>query len=49
MFTITTFEILVYEYRSVLSPARWNTGSERVKVSVKKQKNIGYLLKLLEK
>ena len=49
IFTLTVFEILLSEGRSVLSPAERGTGSERVKVSVKNQKNIGILLKLLEK
>ena len=31
MFTLTVFEILLSEGRSVLSPAQWGTGSERVK------------------
>ena len=43
------FEILLSEGRSVLWPAQRGTGSERVKVSVKSQKNIDNLLKLLEK
>ena len=49
IFTLTVFEILLSEGRSVLSPAERGTGSKRVKVSVKNQKNIGILLKLLEK
>ena len=49
MFTPTVFEILLSEGRSVISPAQRGTGSERVKVSVKKQTNIRNLLKLLEK
>ena len=49
MFTPTVFEILLSEGRSVISPAQRGTGSESVKVSVKKQKNIQNLLKLLEK
>ena len=49
IFTLTVFEILLSEGRSVLSPAERGTGSERVKVSVKNQKNIEILLKLLEK
>ena len=31
MFTSTVFEILMSEGRSVLSPAKWGTGSESVK------------------
>ena len=30
MFTITVLEILLFEGRSILSPAQWVTGSERV-------------------
>ena len=48
LFTLDVFEILLFECRSVLSPSQRDTGSERVKFSVKnKLKNI--LLKLLEK
>ena len=47
MFTV--FEILLFEGRSALSPAQSSTGSEKVKVSVKNQKNIRILLKLFEK
>ena len=49
MFTRGVFEILMSEGRLVLSPAQWGTGSEKVKVSVKNQKVIQNLLKLLEK
>ena len=49
MFTLTVFEILLFECRSVLWPAQWGAESESVKISVKKQKNVGLLLKLLEK
>ena len=49
MFTPTFFETWMSEGRSVLSPAQRGTRSERVKVLVKKQKNIRNLLKLLEK
>ena len=38
MFTITVFEILLFEGRSVLSLTQQGTGSERV--SVKNQKNV---------
>ena len=49
MFTLTVFEILQFEVRSVLSPAQQGTGSERVKLPVKNQKNICNLFKVLEK
>ena len=49
MFTLTVFEILLFEGRSVLGPAQRVPGSERVKFSVKIQKNIQLLLELLEK
>ena len=49
MFTLTIFDILLFKGKSVLSTAHWDTGSEWVKVLVKKQKNILILLKLLEK
>ena len=49
MFSLGVFEILMSEGRLVLSPTQWGTGSERVKVSVKNQKVIQNLLKLLEK
>ena len=49
VFTFTAFEILLFEGRSVVSPAQRGTWNERVKVSVKNQKNIWILLKLLEK
>ena len=45
VFTVTVFEILLFEGRSVLSPAQRGTGSEKVKVSVKNQKNIWIFLK----
>ena len=48
MFTLTVFEILLSQGRSVLWPAQQVIGSKRVKVSVKNQKNIRNLLKLLE-
>ena len=32
MFTSTVFEILMSEGRSVLSPAQWGVGNERVNV-----------------
>ena len=35
MFTLTVFEILLSKRWSVLSPAQWDTGRKRVKVSVK--------------
>lgn len=40
MFTITVFEILLFEGRLVLLPAQRSTGTERVKIQVKNQKNI---------
>ena len=46
MSTLTVFDILMFEGRSVLSPAQWNTGSEWVKTSVNNQKTIFLLLKL---
>ena len=49
MFTLTVFEILQSEVRSVLSPTQQGTGSERVKLPVKNQKNIRNLFKVLEK
>ena len=49
MFTLTVFEILLSKGRPVLWPAQWGSGSEKIKVSVKNQKNIENLLKLLEK
>ena len=48
MFTLTVFEILLSQGRSVLWPTQQVIGSKRVKVSVKNQKNIRNLLKLLE-
>ena len=38
MFTIAVFEVLRCEGRSVSLPSQQGTGSERVKVSVKNQK-----------
>ena len=49
MFTPTVFKILMSKSRPVLSPTQRDTGNEIVKVSVKNQKNIQNLLKLLEK
>ena len=49
MFPLTVLGILLFEFRSVLSPAQKGTGSERVEVSLKNQKYIQNLLKLLEK
>ena len=48
MFTLIVFEILFCEGRWVLSPSQRGTESERVKVSVKNQNDIGNLFKLLE-
>ena len=49
MFTPTVFEVLLFEGRLVLAPTQWGTESKRVKFSVKNQKNIRLLLKLLKK
>ena len=49
IFTLTVFEILLFQGRLVLSPTQQGTGSVRVKVSVKNQTHIRILLKLLEK
>ena len=49
MFTLTVFEILLFETRSILWPTQQVTGSEKVKISVKNQKNDRLLLELLEK
>ena len=32
MFTVNAFEILLFGGRSVLAPAQWGTGSERVNI-----------------
>ena len=34
MFTPTAFEIVMSEGRSVLTPAQWGTGSEKVKSKI---------------
>ena len=49
MFSLTVFKILLLEVGSLLGHAQWFPGSERIKFSVKKQKNVWYLLQLLEK
>ena len=49
IFTLSVFEILLFQGRLVLSPTQQGTGSVRLKVSVKNQKHIQILLKLLEK
>ena len=50
MFTLTVFQILLLEGRLVFAPAQRDTGSERVKFSVKKkQENVQLLSKLLAK
>ena len=49
MFTLTAFDILLLKGKLVSSTAQRGTGSEWIEVSVKKQKNILILLKLLEK
>ena len=38
MFTVTVFEILLFDCRSVLRPAQRVQGSEKIKFSVKNQK-----------
>ena len=49
MFTLSDFEILLFEARSIPWPAQLVTGSRRVKISVKNQRNVRLLLELLEK
>ena len=49
IFILTFLETLLSKVRSVLRPSQRGTGSKRVKVSVRNQKNICNLLKLLEK
>ena len=49
IFILIFLETLLSEVRSVLRPSQRDTGSKRVKVSVRNLKNIGNLLKLLEK
>ena len=49
IFILIFLETLLSEVRSVLRPSQHGTGSKRVKVSVRNLKNIGSLLKLLEK
>ena len=49
MFTTTVFEMLLFVDKTVLSPTQRDTGSERVNVPTKNQKNLRILLKLLEK
>ena len=49
MFTLTVFEILLFEDKSVLGPAQRFPGSEMAKCSIKNQKNVQLLLELLEK
>ena len=49
IFILTFLERLLSEGGSVFQPSQSGRGSERVKVLVKNQKNIGNLLKLLEK
>ena len=46
MFTLTVSENLLFEERSVLSPAERSTGSERVKVSVKNQHKYSEIVKI---
>ena len=47
--TVSFFEILQSKRGSVLSPVQWGTGSERVKVSVRIQKNDWKFCNLLGK
>ena len=49
LFTLSLLGRLLSEGRSVFCHAQGGTGRKRVKVSVKNQKNIVNLLKLLEK
>ena len=49
MFSLTVFKILLLEVGSLLGHAQWFPGSKRIKFSVKNQKNLWYLLQLLEK
>ena len=50
VFTLTVFEMLLFESRSILWPAQQVTGKERVKFPVtKNKKNAWLLLELLEK
>ena len=49
MFSFSAFEILLFESRLVLGPAQLGTGSKSVKLSVKNQRNVQLLLKLVEK
>ena len=42
-------QILLFEVKSVLSPAQRGAGSETVKFSLKNQKNVWLLLKLLQR
>ena len=48
-FSFIVFEILLPESRTVLSPAKRSTGSERVNVSLKNQNSFWILLKLLKR
>ena len=48
MFSLTVFEILLFEGRSELLPAQQVARSERVKFSVKNQKNVRHLMELLD-
>ena len=48
-FSFIVFEILLLESRTVLSPAKRSTGSERVNVSLKNQNSFWILLKLLKR
>ena len=49
IFTLTVFEILLFEGRLVLALAQRSTVSKRNKISVKNQKKIQRFFKLFEK
>ena len=49
MFTLTIFEIFLFEAKLVLYHTQCGTGSKRVKISVKYQTTLQLLLKLLGK
>ena len=48
IFTLTVFEILLFEGRSVLALAQWRTGSKRNKIPVKNQNKIQRFLNCLK-
>ena len=49
MFSLTVFEILLFERRLVLCSTQRVTGSKRIKILVKNQKSVQRLLEMLEK